>query len=230
MNGVVEMKNQGRCPMKNILCILNKQKASCIVKVLAFFVLLVSSNAYSRIKTNNKFIWGLVQENNGQITVMLPNGNFGTDGQLNFYGHSYFSCVINNEVYTNNDNAIKPANAGSSWQLDNGTTQKVADTIVTTWTRSGIDIIQEVYPIAFEKSGQIAMRWKFRNPNNSNPAAISCQYLNDVAITDPHDPTLPNSNDGPIIHHRYAYKDAWQRMPSANSPQVPWFYGAFLRD
>jgi uncharacterized protein (UPF0218 family) len=229
MNGVVEMKNQERCPMENSHCI-SRSTVHFLSTSLVFLVLLICGQGYSQIKTNNQFIWAVVEENSGRITVMLPNGKVGTDGQLNFYGHSYFSCSINNEIYSNNDVAVQPPNAGTPWQLSNGTSQKIADTIVTTWTRSGIDIIQEVYPIAFERSGQIAMRWKFRNPNNANAASISCQFLNDIAITDPHDPGNDNSNDGPIILHRYAYKDVWQRIPSASTPEIPWFYGAFLRD
>ncbi|HET9137332.1 MAG TPA: hypothetical protein VFO76_11900, partial [Candidatus Kapabacteria bacterium] len=216
--------------MENSFRISNTRKIHFLSKGFVFVILLICSQAFSQKKVHNQFIWASVQENNGQITVLLPNGNFGIDGQLSFYGHSYFSCIINNQVFSNNDVAVQPSNAGTGWQLVDGTTTVVADTIITTWTRVGIDIIQEVYPIAFEKSGQIGMRWKFRNPNNSTPAAIACQYLNDIAITDPHDPGQDNSNDGPIIIHRYAYKDAWQRMPSPNYPQIPWFYGGFLRD
>jgi hypothetical protein len=194
-------------------------------------ILLFSQTASAQIyKTNNIFIYGVVEGTSGRITVLLPNGRIGTDGQLNFFGHSYFSCMINNVVYSNNDVAVKPPNAGVTWQLNDGTTEKISDTIVTTWIRDGVQIIQEVFPIEIGQSGQIMMRWKFKNISVSNGAIVSCQYLNDIAITDPKDHGKDNSNDGPIVFYPNSYKDVWQRIPSATTIDIPSFFSAFLRD
>ncbi|HET9136878.1 MAG TPA: hypothetical protein VFO76_09580, partial [Candidatus Kapabacteria bacterium] len=209
-----------------------KNLFSPLLWILASFVVLIvplETLSAQTFKTNNVFIYGVVEGTTGLITVMLPNGRVGTDGQLNFYAHSYFSCNINNQVFTNNDVAGKPANAGVGWQLNDGQSNKTGDTIFTVWVRSGVQITQEVFPIAFSRSGQIMIRWRFANPTAST-VKVACQYLNDIAIVDPHDPSLPNADDGPILFYPNSYRDAWQRIPSAAMLEMPPFYVGFLRD
>ncbi|MEP7235831.1 MAG: hypothetical protein ABI778_11110, partial [Ignavibacteriota bacterium] len=102
------------------------------------------------------------------------------------------------------------------------------DTIRTVWlnvNNSNIDIIQDVYPIDFTKSGQVVFKWRVTN-HTGTPLAVACQYLEDVQITDPHAPGGP-SNDGPTILTRSLYKPVWQHYPNIQNP-LSWFYVGFL--
>jgi len=190
--------------------------------VLAF--LLTSQNIFAQVQTNNQFIWATVDNTTGLVTVLLPPGRVEVDPQLSFYDKSYFTCKIGTTYYTNND-VIVPFPA-SARHLNGGTTVKVADTVRTTWNVTGFDIIQDVYPVAFTKSGQIVYKWKFVNHTNS-ATTVQCQYLQDIQITDPNSKQQPNSSDGPIILTQSTYKPQWETFPSASNPAT-WFYIGFL--
>jgi hypothetical protein len=188
--------------------------------------LLIAAPSFGQMKTNNDFIYSAVQENNGWITVLLPTGRVGMDGQLSFYGHSYFSCKISGEVFTNNDVAVKPSDAGSGWQLSDGNTTKVQDTVRTVWTRNNVDIIQEVFPVAIGDAGQVAMRWSFKN-HSTIAVTASCQFLLDISIADPMDKVNPNSTDCPSLYFPNAgFSNNWQQYLS---PNIPSFFLGFLR-
>ncbi len=187
-----------------------------------------SLSVAQNFSTSNQFIFANVVQGTGIIQVLLPPGT-GTSPQLSFPNKSFFSCLIGNQVYTNNDVGTKPANAGANYILNDATITKIADTIHVVWTRSKVDIIQDVYPIAFEKSGQIGIRWSFIN-HNDNSLAVGCQYLNDIDIADPREPGPNNGTDGPIILNRYTYLSQWQQFTAASTPPLPWFYIAFLHN
>ncbi|HET9136585.1 MAG TPA: T9SS type A sorting domain-containing protein [Candidatus Kapabacteria bacterium] len=176
---------------------------------------------------HNDFVHGLVSGPTGAITILLPEGRIGIDGQLSFPGHSFFSCVINGQTFTTNDQVLKPASAAADFFLNNGVLTKQEDTITATWTRNGIDIIQDVFPVQSGQTGQIAMRWSFVNHGNA-PVAVACQYLLDISIMNPSDNTMPNANDGPILMFpNIGYFKKWQQYSGS---MVPSFFNGFLRD
>ncbi len=189
----------------------------------------VGSNLYAQtITTGNQFIVGAIDVPSlGWVTVLLPPGRISQDKQLSFDQHSYFSCSIGGQIYTNNDRVLPlPPYAHL---LNGGVTTKVADTIRTVWQNlNQVDLVQDVYPVAFEKSGQIVFKWKFLN-HSASLVPAGCQYLLDVQLTDPTakvTPGHPNSDDGPWILTRWDYTSNWRFYPNSNP--IPWFYCAFL--
>ncbi|MFI5263390.1 MAG: hypothetical protein ACHQM6_02615, partial [Candidatus Kapaibacterium sp.] len=208
-----------------------------VIIFLAFFVtglqaqkkekLMKPMNALSTFSTGNRHIWANVNGSSGLVQVLLPPGIW-SSASFDFPEHSYFTCNISGSYYTNNSTIALPANAE---YLQDGNTIKIADTIRTTWTsRNGVDIIQDIYPVLFSKSGQIVYKWKFRNTNGS-PINVGCQYLQDVQITDPSDKKIPNSNDGPTILTKWSYTPLWQQYPDLIAGQgVPPFYIGFVHD
>ncbi|MEP7235946.1 MAG: hypothetical protein ABI778_11690, partial [Ignavibacteriota bacterium] len=162
--------------------------------ILSLFVT-ISAQA-QKITVSSKFISATVDKSSGHITVLpIDNQNFGRigfDQQLSFEHKSFFTCRIGtNTYYTNNDLVTLPAGAYALNQ--SGVTNKitdpnhVCDTIRTVWlnvNNSSIDIIQDVYPIDFTKSGQVVYKWRVTN-HTGTPLAVACQYLEDVQITDP---------------------------------------------
>ncbi len=186
-------------------------------------------NTLGTFSTSNQFIWANVDGASGRVSVLLPPGTIFAPS-LDFPDHSYFTCSINGTFFTNNIIISLPPTATL---LDDGNTVKIADTIRTTWLmKNGVDIIQDIYPVAFTKSGQIVYKWKFINHNGS-PANVGCQYLQDVEITDPGDPAPIKSNDGPVILTKWAYKPFWLQYPNTSAVPnqlVPSFYIGFLHD
>ncbi len=183
-------------------------------------------NALNNFATNNQFIWANVDGQSGRVTVPLPPGR-SFDPTLSFQDHSYFTCSIGGTYFTNNDVIQNPpANAK---ELTDGITTKIGDTIRTIWfNKNNVDIIQDIYPVAFTKSGQIVYKWSFNNHGNSS-INVACQYLQDIQISDPGNKQVPNVNDGPTILTKWSYKNLWQRFPDPNSGQtLPWFYIGFL--
>ena len=205
-----------------------------IFPILMFITItILIHSAYSQnLQTSNRFVVGDVQRSNGKVCILIPPGIVSQSAQLNFYDQCFFSVAINGQVFSNNNIAtILPPGFRL---LNDGKTSKIADTVRTIWyNKNGVDIIQDVYPILYEKSGQIILRWSIKN-NLNTPASASCQWLNDVQITDPNDHTHTgrvNSTDGPKILHRYGYHLQWQEIPDPTTgglQQIPWFYIAFL--
>ncbi len=182
-------------------------------------------------KTWNKYVFADVQPGTGRVHILLPPGR-SLDPMLTFPDKSFFSCSINGLLYTNNDLATSPTtNRGQGYLLQNGKSYKINDTVRTIWTRDNVDIIQDVYTVELENGGQILLRWSFLNHKNT-PVSVACQYLLDVDISDPSSfkPGEPNSNDGPIILHRYGYYRNWQQFIQNQAPGIPDHYMAFLYD
>lgn len=193
----------------------------------AFGCLIISANTgYAQnIQTSNQFIAGVVDMHSGLVTVFLPPGRPGYDPQLSFFHKSYFTCQIGAAFFTNNE-VIAPLPQNVKL-LEDGTTTKIDDTIRTVWTnKNGIDIIQDVYPVALGQGGQIVEKWNFFN-NGGALVAIGCQYLNDIQITDPNDTQIPNSNDGPVLLIADRYETLWQQYPDTTGV-IPQTYTGFL--
>ncbi len=205
-----------------------------LVRILAFFAVIVPSVLQAQYSTANRFIFASVQQGTGRVQVMLPPGSL-VDPSLSFPDKSYFSCTINGYIYTNNDQGSLPLDMrGLPYLLRDAEITKIADTVRAVWKRDNVDIIQDVYPVLFPNSGQIVLRWSFINHQNS-PIAIGCQYLNDIDISDPRDHShhgLTASGDGPIILHKFGYYRNWLQLTdgSVSNPGVPPFYLGFLHD
>ncbi len=208
---------------------LIRASALCLCIIACF----CSDIAYAQnFQTGNQYVVGDVQPSNGKVCILIPPGRVNNSAQLNFYDKCYFSVAIKGQIYSNNSILSSPPPGYNV--LNDGLTSKIADTVRTVWSnRNGVDIIQDVYPVKYERSGQIVLRWSIKN-NTNTPAGASCQWLNDVQITDPNDHShrgQPNSTDGPKILHRYGYHLKWEQIPNTttggNEP-LPWFYLAFL--
>jgi hypothetical protein len=200
---------------------------SLVLCFLIFCSVFAAHSSFAQFTTGNQFIVGNIDAPSaGLVTVLLPPGRITTDRQLSFDQHSYLTCMISGQLYTNNDRVALPPNGHL---LTGGITAKNADTITTTWKNlNGVDIIQDIYPVAFTKSGQIVFRFKFNN-HNANLVPVACQYLLDIQISDPTVSATaghPNSDDGPWILTRWDYNGNWRSYPGINP--LPWFYCAFL--
>ncbi|MEP7235144.1 MAG: hypothetical protein ABI778_07595, partial [Ignavibacteriota bacterium] len=184
-------------------------------------------SSLSLFTTGNREIWAIVEGSTGLVQVTLPPGAWNS-GTLDFPDHSFLTCLIGGTYFTNNSIIALPVNAE---YLRSGITVKIADTIRTTWlNKNGVDIIQDIYPVLFSRSGQIVYKWKFRNTTGT-PLYIGCQYLQDVQISDPNDRNIQHSNDGPIILTKWSYKPLWQQYPDFTGQEgMPPFYIAFLHD
>ncbi|MDP4221509.1 MAG: T9SS type A sorting domain-containing protein [Bacteroidota bacterium] len=206
---------------------------SYFTSVSAFFVtcitLLISLSSLQAqdLRTSNTFITAIVENQTGLVTVLLPPGRVGRDPQLDFQDKSFLTCQIGTSFFTNNQVIPLQKNAAL---LSDGTSIKIGDTIRTTWlNKNGVDIIQDIYPVAFTKSGQIVYKWKFLN-NAGAAIAIACQYLNDIQITDPNSAGMTNTNDGPKILTKWQYTGNSVQYPNAKFTSVPPFYVGFLHD
>ncbi|MBS1902345.1 MAG: T9SS type A sorting domain-containing protein [Bacteroidetes bacterium] len=211
-------------------------KSNLHLTVLSLLMVMAALSLSGRVcaqdlETHNEFIYGRVLGNDGTIVVLLPLGRVGLDASLNFYDKSFFTAKINGQYFTNNNVIQSPppgtTKLGPPSQMF--IVKGAVDTIRAIWAaRNGVDIIQDVWPIKFTKSGQIMMRWSFKNLDTSSVVPIQCQWLNDVDISDPNDKNGQTANDGPIFLHRYGYYDQWQQYPGTYSPNIPWFYICFL--
>ncbi|MDP4237294.1 MAG: T9SS type A sorting domain-containing protein [Bacteroidota bacterium] len=201
-----------------------KQFALALVLI---FIAVGSSRSQNIVTTSNKYVTALVDPISGLVTVYVTPAVIGK--QLSYDSHSYFTCQVDGKFYTNNQKG-QFTTTPLPTQLWNGATTKIADTIRTIWANlNGVDVIQDIYPFAFTKSGQIVFKWKFLN-HRSVPVSVACQYLLDEQITDPTElstPNHPNSVDGPWILTRWDYNDNWRTYPTSLLT-IPWFYCAFL--
>jgi len=201
-------------------------------------------NTLGTFETHNTYIWANVDQTTGRVTVYLPPGRL-QDPSLDFPDHSYFTCKINGTYFTNNEIIsipLPPPSTETAIRLTDGNTvkildpnrsdpKKICDTVRTTWlNKNGVDIIQDIYPVSFTKSGQIVYKWRFKN-NNGSPAAVACQYLQDIEITDQSDPSNQKSNDGPIVLTKWDYYPVWKQFPNTSQNQsLPPFYIGFQHD
>ncbi|MBS1902783.1 MAG: T9SS type A sorting domain-containing protein [Bacteroidetes bacterium] len=198
---------------------------AAIIFVLSF----AGQGAHAQdVTTSNDFIVGRILGNDGSIFVMLPPGRVGLDASLNFYDKSFLTVQINGNYYTNN-NVLSPIPANTKQLGMPNQLIKVGDTVRCVWrNRDSVDIIQDCWPVAFTKSGQVAMRWSFKGLAQGKTATIKCQWLLDLDISDPNEKNQPSANDAPVLLHRYGYYDQWQQYPGTYGNAVPPFYVGFL--
>ena len=163
---------------------------------------------------NGQGVTGIVKPGTGFVQVMIYPG-IPSSSVLSFADKSFVTFLINGTKYfTNNDLLSLPANTQI---LSDGVLSMIEDTIRCTWyNKEGVDLIQEIYPVVFEKSEQIVFRWKALN-HNSTPTAVSLQYLLDLNI---------HGNDKSKVLTRSGYRPDWFQFNN-NPDSVPPFYIAF---
>jgi hypothetical protein len=238
MNGI-------RSPRKNI------GKFACYSAIL-FAIYIFTTDLHAQAfggdgSVQSKFVKAIVGASDGKVTVMSltdgnippgyhPLGRIFLDPQLSFYQKSFFTALIGNIYYTNNDvlapfpATARHLNGSGVSSVFKDVTGGGVDTIRTIWPKqSGIDIIQDIYCIDFTKSGQVVYKWRFTNTTGT-PTTASCQFLQDIQITDPFSKQAPNSNDGPKILTKYQYDSYYTQFPNTTYNALPWFYIGFLFD
>lgn len=216
-------------------------QSAALLLVLLFAPAILHAQAY--LYTGNKYVTAKVNTlSGGFIIYTTPNGYYGgVDGYaLTFIGRetSYFTIEIGGRIYTNNMEGKGPKGEGFAADprfggfLQNATSKIVrgngsgqfgyADTIETTWKLPVGDVIQQVYPVAFDFSGQIVMKWKFKN-RAAGSVRVQSQYLLDTKI---------RRNDKAKVLTRSGYRRKWTLYVenNPNYPPVPAFFQAFQQD
>jgi hypothetical protein len=191
----------------------------CITLLACIF----AGSVFAQLKTGNKYVTAIIDPNNqGLITVRLsPATNL--DPILSYPQKTFVTIKLGDKIFTNNHTGQHitddPRFGGF---LDNGLSQKVADTIRTTWAnKNGCDIIQEVYPVLLEASGQIVMRWKVRNYSAAEVYSAA-QLLLDLQVGG------QNPNDGAPLLTKYGYRPIWEKYtPGTGAYGIPWFFASF---
>jgi len=132
--------------------------------------------------------------------------------------------MIDGYYWTNNNVGGFGSDKQFGGYLTNGASRTIADTIETVWKLPSGDLIQHVYPVAFDYSGQIVLYWKFRS-RNPIPVTVQVQYLLDTYIA---------TNDQAKVLTRWGYKRRWSAYyinnTNINFNDIPPFYQAFQRD
>ncbi len=195
------------------------------VVVISTF-LLIAKVSKAQLTVGNRFVTAKVYGNTGLISIVTTPFNYypGPEKILTFPNTSYLTVMINGYLYTNNDpvnfNFKSLPNFGA--YLTDGESYIQRDTIRTRWNISAGIIEQDVYPVAFDYSGQIVMKWKFIN-KFSNPISAQNQFLLDTKI---------QTNDQAKVLTRFGYRRSWSEYIDGNdnySP-IPPFYQAFYQD
>lgn len=200
--------------------------------VLAFlFCFFIGSVSYGQgglpLKTGQRDVTAIVDHGSGWVQVKRYPGN-NMDGTLSYYQKSFVSFSINGKVYTNNDVGLSSPLPANTFIMKDGVLSRIkgkslnTDTIRCVWpNKDGVDLIQEVYPVLFEKSEQIVFRWKVLN-KTSSPIIVAVQYLLDIQVGDQN-----YTNDGAPLLTRYGYRPDWDKFEPSTGTGVPWFYIAF---
>ena len=193
--------------------------------ILSTFILFTTLPAFSQggipMKTGHRDVTAVVDPGSGWVQVKRFPGNI-MDGTLSFYQKSFVSFSVNGKVFTNNDVGLPTPLTANTSILKNGILQRIGDTIRCTWAnKDNVDLIQEVYPVLFDKSEQIVLRWKAMN-NTGSPVNIAVQYLLDVQVGDG-----KYTNDGAAILTRNGYSPQWRSYDGSDSNSIPAYYMAF---
>ncbi len=193
--------------------------------VILCCVYLTPSFSQLKVSDRGQHVTAIIDPNNqGLITIRrYPGTNL--DPILSYPQKSFVYIMINGKIFTNNHTGSNisgdPRFGGF---LDNGVSTKTADTIRTTWPdKSGCDIIQEVYPVTFEASGQIVMRWKIKNKSATDAFWGEAQFLFDIQVG------AQNPNDGAPILTRHGYRPVWDKYKADSASGLSWFFASFER-
>ena len=191
-------------------------------KLRIFFVLIVTlctpRMSAGTLSTHNNFVTASVEDGSGLISFFKGTSlQIPPSINLSFRDKSFLSVKVGAKVYSNNNVTVGPPNGmAPDMMLDNGVNTKIGDTIETVWQETGFDIVQDVYPVAFEVSGQIV--YKIRIVNHTGAAlAVQAQYLLDVDVS---------GSDGAKILTRYNYTPNWTLYPN-DQHGIPWFFMGF---
>jgi hypothetical protein len=172
------------------------------------------------LTTGHRYVTAIVDPGQGWVQVKLYPGR-PQDGTLSYSKKSFVTFFVNGTYYTNNDVGLTPFPPNAQ-HLTDGVLSKIGDTIRCVWpNKNGVDLIQEVYPVLFERSEQIVFKWKAFNKTGA-PIPISVQYLLDVQVGD-----QSYINDGAPILTRYGYRPIWDQFTRTTNQGIPWFYIAF---
>lgn len=194
-----------------------------ILAVLIVLCAQVQLHAQTKVTDKKGYVTATIDPNNqGLITIRRAPGT-NLDPILSYPQKSFLSVMVGDRIFTNNKTGTNIGNDPRfGGYLDNGITVKIADTIRTTWpNKNGCDIIQEVYPVSLEASGQIVMRWKLKNNQPNTPMWGQAQFLLDLQVGG------QTPNDGAPVLTRYGYRPIWEQYNSASTYGIPWFFAAF---
>lgn len=179
------------------------------------------------LKTGQKYVTAIVDHGSGWVQVKRYPGNQ-LDANLSYPQKSFVSFRVNGKIYTNNDVGLPSPLPANTFIIKDGVLSRIkgkssnTDTIRCVWAnKDGVDLIQEVYPVLFDKSEQIVFRWKVNTKDKTNIAA-EAQFLLDLQVG------VDNVvNDGPhcLTNFGYIYKSEYLPIPS--NPTPPSFFQAF---
>ena len=185
-----------------------------IVLLLILLSLPLAANA--QLKTANQYVIATVDYGSGWLSVYVPDPKGGPDIPISYPDKSFISVQVAGKVYSNNDLTVAPHKPDVL--LNNGFVTKNFDTVETVWKEIGFDIVQDVYPVSFNASGQIVYSVKIVN-HTGTPFVGQAQCLIDVS---------PNSNDGGRLVTPYDYTANWTQYPNAQNG-IPWLFMGFER-
>lgn len=201
--------------------------------LLSTLILFTTLSAFAQggipMKTGQKYVTAIVDHGSGWVQVKLYPGN-NMDGTLSYYQKSFVSFKVDGIVFTNNDVGLPSPLPANTFIMKDGVLSRIkgqssnTDTIRCVWSnKNGVDLIQEVYPVLFEKSEQIVFRWKAVN-KSSGSKQVSVQYLLDVQVGD-----QKYTNDGAPLLTRYGYRPNWEQFTptSGAGAGIPPYYIAF---
>jgi hypothetical protein len=196
--------------------------------LLSTLILFTALSAFAQggipLKTGKKYVTAIVDHGSGWVQVKRYPGN-NIDGTLSYYQKSFVSFNVNGKVYTNNDVGLPSPQPANTFIMKDGVLSKIkgalpnTDTIRCVWpNKDGVDLIQEVYPVLFEKSEQIVFRWKVANKSTGNKQ-VAVQYLLDVQVGD-----KEYTNDGAPVLTRYGYTPGWRTFNGSDTNPIPTYY------
>ncbi|HWF44699.1 MAG TPA: T9SS type A sorting domain-containing protein [Candidatus Kapabacteria bacterium] len=214
-----------------------KHERSCVFAIFSAVLTCIAGGAlapefsYATLTTGNKFVTAKVEDGSGVLTIVTTNGGYyGNENLLTFRQTSYLTVRLQGQYWTNNDQIAN--NPAANWNstnpqyggmLSNGTATRTGDTIQTVWKVPTGEIIQDVYPVEYDYSGQIVMRWKY-HCLVYNVIGAQMQYLLDTYVA---------GNDEARILTRYGYRNQWTLYNAGGNityDPIPTFFQAFQHD
>ena len=194
--------------------------------------------------TGNKFVAAQVVAPTGLITFISAGGTGATTvppgTRLSYVDKSFLSIKSGltsstDTFYTNNNlssqNICDPIGSAIGqaliqYNLTSGSSTKNADTIETVWVSQGpsvlVDIVQDVYPVEFESSGQIVVSVKIVNHYGVSQT-FQAQYLNDGMLSN----SSSVQDNVFIVNSLGVVGTQWQLY---EAPNVPTYFAAFFDD
>ncbi len=187
--------------------------------------LVASDYAAAQAITKNQWVGARVEDSFGYVTIY--KGDPANNESLSFRNMSFLTVKVQGSYYTNDPYAtqIGPGcnTPATSVFLGNANTFSIGDTIRCVWPENGFDIVQNVYPVEFTKSGVIVLSIKIVNHSGS-PMSAQAQFLLDNLNSNlkPGGGT-DSSNDNPYFIDRYGALTIGKWKNCAPNP-IPSFY------